>query len=285
MPARFPKRDYRPRAERRPPAAPAPAPAPVPAAATAWEQQAGWYAGRHGAEGDDFHRTLILPAVVRHLAAKPGERVLDVGSGPGLLGRALSAARVGCTGVDASPALVEAARARAGKLERYIVGDARALGGVLGDERFSAAAAVLSLQDLDPIEPVLAGVAAALRPGGKLVIVLTHPCFRIPRRTSWGWDEQARIQYRRIDGYMSSSAVPIRTHPGRPADQSATTSFHRPLSRWIGALGQSGFGVVGAEELCSNRRGTRGARFAAEDFAAREIPVFLVLVARTFPAG
>jgi len=35
--------------------------------------------------------------------------------------------------------------------------------------------------------------------------------------------------------------------------------------------------VTAADELCSHRRGTRGPKFGAEDRAAREFPLFIVL--------
>ena len=250
-----------------------------PAADTAWEGQAEWYDQHQGQDGDDFYRELILPAVLGQLQIARGRRVLDVCCGQGVLGRALAERGVTSVGVDASPTLVEAARKRAGPLERHVVGDARDLPAAVGGEAFDAAAIVLALQDLDPIEPVLAGVASLLRPGARLAIVLTHPCFRIPKRTGWGWDERDGIQYRRIEAYVSPLQVPIKTHPGMPADPSRTTSFHRPLATYLNALGASGLAVIGCDELCSHRRGTRGVRWAAEDRAAKEIPQFLVLAA------
>lgn len=252
---------------------------PPPAAPTAWEDQAAWYDQHQGDGGDDFYRELILPAVLRQLKVMTGRRVLDIGSGQGVLGRALGERQIASVGVDASPALVAAAQRRAGPLEQHRVGDVRDLPAALGDELFDAAAAVLSLQDLDPIEPVLSGAAQALKPGGRLVIVLTHPCFRIPKRTGWGWDDTDGIQYRRVEAYLSPMALPIKTHPGRPADPTRTTSFHRPLATWLNALGAAGLAVVACEELCSHRRGTKGPRWSAEDRAAKEIPQFLVLAA------
>ena len=250
-----------------------------PAASTAWEGQAEWYDQHQGQDGDDFYRELILPAVLAQLQVARGRRVLDVCCGQGVLGRALAERGVNSVGVDASPTLVEAAHKRAGPLERHLVGDARDLPAALGGEAFDAAAIVLALQDLDPIEPVLSGVAGLLRPGARLAIVLTHPCFRIPKRTGWGWDERDGIQYRRIEAYVSPLQVPIKTHPGMPADPSRTTSFHRPLATYLNALGGAGLAVIGGDELCSHRRGTRGVRWAAEDRAAKEIPQFLVLTA------
>jgi SAM-dependent methyltransferase len=252
---------------------------PAAAAPTAWERQAGWYDQHQGKDGDDFYQVLILPAVLRQLQAAPGRRVLDVGCGQGVLGRALGELQVPSLGIDASPSLVEAAKRRAGRLEEYRLGDARDLGPVLAGERFAAATAVLCLQDLDPLEPVFAGVAAALESGGRLVMVLTHPCFRIPKRSGWGWDERDNLQFRRVEAYQSPLRLPIVTHPGQPADGASTSSFHRPIAAYLNALGGAGFGVVACEELCSHRRGTRGVRWQAEDRAAKEIPQFMVLTA------
>lgn len=265
--------EFRPREEARvePPA--------EPAAETAWETQAGWYDQRQGERGDDFHSQLVLPAVARQLQARPGQRILDVCCGQGVLGRSLAEAGMEVVGVDASPSLIEAARTRAGHRERYVVGDARTLDAVLPGQRFDHAAVVLALQDLDPIEPVFAGLRALVKPGGRIVMVMTHPCFRIPKRTSWGFDEEVGVQYRRLEAYMSPMALPIRTHPGQVNDSSSTTSFHRPLHHYLTALGTAGLAVVGCEELCSTRRGTQGIRSSAEDRAAKEFPVFMVLTA------
>jgi len=252
----------------------------TPAAATAWERQAGWYDQHQGRDGDDFYQVLILPAVLRQLALSPGCRVLDIGCGQGVLGRALAERSIPSLGIDASPSLIEAAKQRGGPLEHYRLGDARSLDGVLAGERFAAATAVLCLQDIDHLEPVFAGVAAAIEPGGRFVMVMTHPCFRIPKRSGWGWDERDGLQFRRIEAYQSSLRLPIVTHPGQPDDGASTSSFHRPLSAYLNALGANGFAVIASEELCSHRRGTRGPRFLAEDRAAKEIPQFLVLTAQ-----
>lgn len=251
----------------------------APAAETAWEPQAGWYDQRQGERGDDFHSQLVLPAVLRQLQARPGQRVLDVCCGQGVLGRHLAEAGMEVVGIDASPSLIEAARARAGHRERYVVGDARTLDAVLPGQRFDHAAVVLAIQDLDPIEPVFAGLRALVKPGGRIVMVLTHPCFRIPKRTAWGFDEEVGVQYRRLEGYMTPLSLPIKTHPGQVNDSSSTTSFHRPLHHLLTAMGTAGLAVIGCEELCSHRRGTQGIRSGAEDRAAKEFPVFMVLTA------
>jgi ubiquinone/menaquinone biosynthesis C-methylase UbiE len=299
--AQFPRRDYSgpPRRSRQrpeaPPAVQASIPAakprsarvqpaaPAPAARTAWEGQAQWYDQLQGQGGADLYQTVLLPAVLRRLAARKGERVLDIGCGQGVLGRALAHLGVPSVGVDASPSLITAATSRAGKLEQHVLGDALNLPVLLQGQVFDHAAALMSLQDMDPIEKVLSGAASLLRPGGRVVLAMTHPCFRQPKRSSWGWDDDRRQQYRRIDGYLSFYQTRIATHPGAapgtPEASMETLSTHRPLSGYIEACGTARLGIVGCDELCNPRRGTRGHRFAAEDLAAKEIPLFLILTA------
>ena len=250
-----------------------------PQIATAWEKPAEWYDQHQGEAGDDFYQRLILPTVLRRLDATAGQRVLDLGCGQGVLGRTLARAEVRSLGVDASPSLVQAARLRAGGHEAYVVGDVRDLPRFVSDRSFDHAAAVMALQDVDRIDSALAGAAQLVKPGGRLVVVLSHPCLRIPKSSSWGWDETAGVQYRRLDSYLSPFQVPIAIHPGDPTDRTRTTSFHRPLAAYLNALGTAGWAVIASDELCSHRRGTRGKRSAAEDFAATEFPLFLALTA------
>jgi len=42
-----------------------------------------------------------------------------------------------------------------------------------------------------------------------LVIVLNHPCFRIPRQSGWGIDEKNKLQFRKVIKYMSPMEIPL----------------------------------------------------------------------------
>src|SRR5262249_57851644 len=100
----------------------------------------------------------------------------------------------------------------------YRVGDARRLTEVVEPGSFDAALCVLAIQNLTPLSPVWEGCWQALQPGGRLVVVLMHPCFRIPRSSHWGWDERAGRQYRRIERYLTlpPPAIPYPPHPDPP---------------------------------------------------------------------
>ncbi|MGZ6511243.1 MAG: class I SAM-dependent methyltransferase [Actinomycetota bacterium] len=101
--------------------------------------------------------------VVELLAPRPGERILDLGCGDGVLTRRL--ADLGCdvVGVDASAPLVDAARALG--LDARVM-DGRAL--EFGPE-FDAVFSNAVLHWMKEATPMIEGVYRALRPGGRFV--------------------------------------------------------------------------------------------------------------------
>jgi SAM-dependent methyltransferase len=132
--------------------------------------------------------TEEVAALRRSAALAPGTRVLDVGCGDARHLRALAAdPGVVGTGVDVSEGLVEAGRAAAtadGVDVDLEVGDARHLGDVLGaragsfDVAWSLCQGALGTSpDSDPA--VVAGLAAAVRPGGLVVVTLFHALFAV----------------------------------------------------------------------------------------------------------
>ena len=242
-----------------------------------WDPVAGWYAGWVGAGGSEHHRRLAVPALLDLLEPQPGERVLDVGCGPGVLATHVAAAGARYTGVDASRKLVRFARRHHGTHGRFVVGDATRLSDLsdLEPGAFDAAAFLLSIQDIDPLEDALAGAAWALRPGGRAVLLMTHPCFRVPRQSGWGWDAGRRLQYRRVDRYLTRLAVPMKRYG--PAGSGATRSYHRPLSAYVNGLAAHGLFVDRVREIPTWKAAPPGPRARAERLAGQEIPLFLGL--------
>lgn len=238
---------------------------------------AAWYDKLTGDGGADYHRHLLIPAALRLLDVQAGQKVLDLCCGQGVLARALAQAGAGqVMGVDLSGALIQAARDRGGGAAlRYVQADARNLG-PLADGSFDAAACLMAVHDVDDAGALFRNLAAALKPAGRAVLVLMHPCFRVPRQSHWGWDDQLKTQYRRMDRYASEIAIPIATHPGaRPGEH--TMFFHRPLGTYLGLLASAGLAVTGGEELLSHHRSEPGGRSRAENRARAEFPVFLAL--------
>jgi ubiquinone/menaquinone biosynthesis C-methylase UbiE len=249
------------------------------AAETSWEQVATWYDGWVGERGSEYHRALAIPAVLELLDPRPGDEILDVGGGQGVLAPYLVEAGARVTVIDASRKLIAAARRRHAGLRdaRFLVADARRLNAVAGLEEAAHDAAVflLSIQDMDPLDEVLRSVDWALRPAARIVMLMTHPAFRQPRHSGWGFDEGRKLQFRRIDSYLTPMAVPMKSLGDGPP----TRSFHRPIGAYLNALGDLGFATDALLELpdlpAERRPGKAAAR--ADERARREIPIFLAL--------
>ncbi len=245
-----------------------------------WDPVAAWYDGWVGKGGSKHHRELAIPLVMELLDPQPGESVLDVGAGQGVLAPHITSAGAKYTGVDVSERLLKSARSHHGKQGRFLSGDARDLQGVKGLEAgsFDAAVFLLSIQDIDPLESALESVDWALKDGGRVIILMTHPCFRIPRQSGWGWDENRKLQYRRIDRYLTPLPVPMKSYTGQKSG--TTISFHRPLSDYINGLARVGLLVDALHEIPTYKKSRPGPRSKAENLANEEIPVFAGLRAR-----
>lgn len=247
-----------------------------------WDRVAAWYDKLVGETGSDYHKNVILPAALRMLDARAGESIVDICCGQGVLARPLLEAGIGrFMGIDASPRLIEAARSRHGKDPRasFLIADVCQTPAGWADGTHDAAACLMAVHDVPDVVAMFSNIARALKPGGRAVLVFMHPCFRIPKRTHWGWDGDQKIQYRRIDSYGTPLEIPITTHPGR--DSGEQTAFHhRPFAALLGALGKGGLAVTGCEELYSHRRSQGSGPFSkAEHKAAEEFPLFIALKA------
>jgi SAM-dependent methyltransferase len=245
-----------------------------------WDAVAAWYDGWVGKGGSQHHRRLAIPAGLRLLNAQPGERVLDIGAGQGVLAPHIAGASADYTGVDVSPRLLELARQHHGEHGRFLRADAARLHeqSALQAEDYDAAVFLLSIQDMDPIDDVIKAAAWALRPGGRLVLLMTHPCFRIPRQSGWGFDEGRKLQYRRVDRYLTPLPVPMKQHPGQKSG--VTISFHRPLGEYVNTLAAHHLLVERLEEIPVGDASLKKNRTKAEKLADDEIPLFLGLRAR-----
>jgi ubiquinone/menaquinone biosynthesis C-methylase UbiE len=233
-----------------------------------------------GEAGSEHHREVAVPALMELLAPQPGESILDVGAGQGVLAPYIAQAGADYTGVDAGPRLIRLARQRHGKQGRFLVGDARKLSALseLHKGEFDGITFLLSIQDMDPLDEVLCSAAWALKSGGRIVLLLTHPAFRIPRQSGWGWDEDRKLHFRRVDSYLTPLAVPMKSLPG--TTKATTRSFHRPLGAYVNGLADAGLLVEQMDEIPAHKVAGPHSSVQAAHRARQEIPLFLGLRAR-----
>lgn len=227
---------------------------------------------------DSYHVKVLLPNVLRALAPAKGMRVLEIGCGDGFFTHAFAECGAQVTGVDIAPEMIERAKKRDGNAAEFQAASADTL--PCKNESFEAVVCVLALQNMDKYAQVMSEASRVLVPGGRFLVVLNHPVLRVPKRSSWGYDADAEVQYRRLDGYMSERREQIDMDPGKRNGKRITTSFHRPLQVYFKALTKAGFAIVALEEWISHRTSEAGPRAVAEDMARKEFPLFLMLMAR-----
>ncbi len=243
---------------------------------TSWGGVAGWY-DDVVSDDDSYQSKVILPNIVRIMAPEKGKSVLDLACGQGIFARALAAKGARVTGIDIAPELISMAKSHAGHNEEYHVSSADNLS-ALGAGIFDDAMTVLAIQNIEHAGRAFKEVSRTLKAKGRFVIILNHPAFRIPGKTSWGWDGAAGTQYRRVDEYMSESRKAIDMHPGvQGKEKDLTYSFHRPLQNYSKMLANAGFAILRIEEWMSHRESEKGPRKLAEDKARNEIPMFMCL--------
>ena len=243
---------------------------------TSWDAVSDWYADYVSKPGT-FQKTVIFPGVIRLLKPEADKIYLDIACGEGAFSRDLAkAAKNTVIGFDASPSLVARATKIAPKSIRYFVSDAAKFAHRLEPDSIDGASCILAIQNINPCAPVFLQTARVLKSGAPFVIVLNHPCFRMPRQSGWGWDDQRKLQYRRVDRYLSSYEMPILMHPGISA-KTKTYSYHRSLQEYMNELSHAGFAIDAIEEWVSPKNSDSGPRAKAENTARAEIPLFMAI--------
>ncbi len=245
---------------------------------TTWGPHAQWY-DTMVHKKDSYQQTVILPSLLRIVSPQKGQKILDLACGQGFFSNAFAQAGASVVGADIAPELVALAREHSPSAITYHVCPAHKL--PFEADSFDVITIVLAIQNIKEASETIAECARVLRPHGRLVMVLNHPCFRIPQKSDWGWDEKLKTQYRRIVGYMGDFSTAIQMHPGDDL-KANTISFHRPLQWYIKALSKQKFSITRLEEWISNKKSQKGPRSIAENIARKEFPLFMCVEATLY---
>jgi SAM-dependent methyltransferase len=221
----------------------------------AWEDVAGWWSSKVGTRGDINREWIIDPVILWWLGPLRGKQVLDAGSGTGYLSFILARRGATVTGVEHSARLVEIARRSGGGAGREVRFVRSSLSRMrpLRSSSFDLAVANVVLQDVTDLRGALREIARVLRPGGRFVFSITHPCFEAPvpaRKTRAPPDSQRDEDWTMtVDRYFDRVAL-WWSAPGSPP----VAGYHRPLRDYFDALAQAGLVVSRLEEPRPVRR-------------------------------
>jgi SAM-dependent methyltransferase len=218
----------------------------------AWDQIAGHWDAQTG-EGNDFHKQIILPAMMSLLDAKPGAAVLDCCCGNGWLARRLSAKGFTVHAFDGSAEMIRHARDRDARAVCYAVADAcdadvldRLYEGILWD----AATASLALMDLPVLGPVMRFWARRIRVGGAIVCAVSHPAFysnepAMTARQEQGAGEKTQTFAVEVSRYLTAWPHDSRGLLGQPVPHRV---YHRSLQDLLAPAFAAGLTLDGLIE-------------------------------------
>jgi SAM-dependent methyltransferase len=243
---------------------------------TSWQPVSKWYDNLVGEKGQYYHQSLIIPGVLKLLNIRSNSKVLDLACGQGILERHIPKDTY-YQGIDISRSLIESANSQKRSDNHFFT-----IGNIvkklpINKHDFNRIAIILALQNIKEIDNLFTNLEGYIAPNSIMVIVLNHPCFRIPRQSSWEIEEKNKMQFRRINRYMTPLDIPINTHPGDP-NSSVTWSFHQPLSFYSKMLQNHGFVIDLIDEWTSEKE-SEGKFRKMENRSRNEIPLFMAIKA------
>jgi 2-polyprenyl-3-methyl-5-hydroxy-6-metoxy-1,4-benzoquinol methylase len=222
---------------------------------------------------DKYRNELTDPAVLQAIGQPNGLTVLDAGCGEGYLSRILARNGATVTGVDFSVKQIEAAQTQNltdGLTVSFDVASVDEL--PYPESTFDLVVCNHLLNDLyDPSRPI-SEFARVLRNGGRLIILMLHPCFynkHAERDQSTNgiiaasyFDTRGIEQAFEVDGLTS----PV-----------ANTSWFRPLEFYTEELCKSGFVITSLTEPHPSSEQVQADSWWRKGFTR---PLFMLLVAQ-----
>ena len=246
-----------------------------------WDDNAAFWDEKMGAAGNLTQRTLVGPAAERLLDLKPGETVLEIACGNGVFTRRMAELGARVVASDFAEKMLAHARARSAEYADRIeyrridaTDESQIL--ALGARRFDAAICNMAMMDMSAIEPLLSGLSQVLKPGGRFVFSVTHPCFNNVSSILM-LEEEIRdgepivtysVKVSRYLGFLPTKGVAII---GQPRKQ---YYFDRPLSVLFSTCFRAGFVMDGLEEPAPATPAQAGRPLSWSSFS--EIPNILV---------
>jgi SAM-dependent methyltransferase len=213
-----------------------------------WDRAADGYTQGQTTGRDYYRYEFFGPAQVALCGDVDGLSLLDVGCGNGYFSREMACRGARVTGIDISPRMIDHAKRQEAASPlgiEYQAIDAALLDTRFARESFDMATSCLALQDMPDIPRVLDAIRTVLRPNGRFVASITHPCTDTPFR-EWERDANRGKRWLCIDRYFERG--PIRYTWTGWGDDFTTEAMHAPLEDWFTWILHAGFQIRGVRE-------------------------------------
>jgi len=215
-----------------------------------WATLADWFDENQGDEGDLWHRTLIFPGLMKVIGKVSGRDILDVGCGNGSLARILARMGNRVIGVDGSAGIIEHAKAREAANPigaTYYAMDAANLP-MFEANSFDLVTTCMALMDLPDAAGAIKEMGRVVKRSGRCVMLFSHPCFDIPRASSWlnewGFGHKPTLSLR-LERYREVFSEWLSWSKYVDYEMLA---YHRPLSWYFRAIRDAGMAVTMLDE-------------------------------------
>ncbi|HEX2889939.1 class I SAM-dependent methyltransferase [Vineibacter terrae] len=199
-------------------------------AADGWADSAAAWIAAQGEAGDYGRRFVLDGPMIARLRGRGFRDALDVGCGEGRFCRIMRGEGIGPVGIDPTEALVRRAR-QLDPQGDYRIGRGEALG--VPEGSFDLVVSYLTLIDIPDLRTAIAGMVAALRPGGTLLIANLNSFSTAGPPDGWARDADGALRFH-IDHYLEERATWVGWKGIR------IRNWHRPLSTYMTLLLEQG---------------------------------------------
>jgi 2-polyprenyl-3-methyl-5-hydroxy-6-metoxy-1,4-benzoquinol methylase len=225
--------------------------------ASQWDANAAEWARQVRARMDLYREHVNNPCMIEMLGGISGLQALDAGCGEGASSRLLAGLGAKVVGVDFSREMI---RLAIEEEEREPLGIEYHWGSLcdlsfLEEGSFDIAISFMTIMDVADFETAFGEVARALKPAGRFLFSILHPCFATTPVAGWvfrrpGDLSSANRLYYKVDRYWAESAREMNWRlVGADSElPSRNVDFHRTLSSYVNALSDAGLVLVGMRE-------------------------------------
>ena len=222
--------------------------------APVWERLAGYWDDTIG-DGNGFQDYLVEPYSEQLLDLKPGERVLDIACGGARFTRRMAALGAYILAVDHSSEFIERAKKRTTENSDRI--DYRVMNATdrnallaLGDKQFDATVCTMAMMDMASIEPMISALPEVLKPGGRFVFSILHPCFHSGEVEFFAESGSSNGVFTNVSGVKVTKYAESYHYFGKGilTQPEPQHYFHRPLNMIFKTCFTHGFVLDGLEE-------------------------------------
>lgn len=199
------------------------------------------------ANNDKSELEILHPRLIEEFDSLDGKRIVDYGCGQGFLVEELADLGAKSIGYDISEEMIRLARMRLG--DRAILETIQSGRMPLLNDSVDAVVSNLVLmmcQDKSTIEEIFRETQRVLKPNGKFVFCITHPCFVDKEFTTY-----RNIFSKALDYFTEGQQYQfvLRNANGREVTDESFRDYHYPLEFYVNALTASGFSLRKIREI------------------------------------